>query len=71
MKIGGIRPQGPAERAGLQAGDVIVRMAGSNVLNIYDYMGILGELKHGDEVEVEVMREGKRLIFEARMQKRR
>ncbi|MCZ6777027.1 MAG: M20/M25/M40 family metallo-hydrolase [Ignavibacteria bacterium] len=71
MKIGGIRPQGPAEKAGLQAGDVIVRMAGSKVLNIYDYMGILGELKHGDEVEVEVMREGKRLIFEARMQKRR
>jgi aminopeptidase YwaD len=71
MKIGGIRPLGPAEKAGLQAGDVIVRMAGSKVLNIYDYMGILGELKHGDEVEVEVMREGKRLIFEATMQKRR
>jgi hypothetical protein len=70
MKVGGIRPKGPAEKAGLKAGDVIVKMAGKKVMNIYDYMGVLGELKQGDIVGVEVMREGKRLNFEAIMQKR-
>jgi aminopeptidase YwaD len=71
MRIGGIRPNGPAERAGLKSGDVIVKMAGKKVLNIYDYMGLLGELKVGQQVEVEVMREGKPLSVTATMDKRK
>jgi len=70
MKISGIRPNGPAEKAGLQAGDVIVSMAAKKVMNIYDYMGILGELKAGDQIEVEVLRGGKPLKVQAVMQKR-
>jgi aminopeptidase YwaD len=71
MRIGGIRPNGPAERAGLKSGDVIVKMAGKKVLNIYDYMGLLGELKAGQVVEVEVMRDGKTLTVVATMDKRK
>jgi len=70
MKITAIRPNGPAEKAGLKAGDVIVKMAGKTVLNIYDYMGILGELKAGQEVDIEVLREGNRVNLRAQMQKR-
>lgn len=70
LGIGSTRPGGPAEKAGLKAGDLIVMMAGKKVLNIYDYMGILGELKSGQQVEVEVMREGKPLNVQAVMQKR-
>jgi len=69
MKIGGIRPDGPAEKAGLKAGDIIVKMAGKKVTNIYDYMGVLGELKAGDVVEVVVMRDGNPLSVQATMQK--
>jgi aminopeptidase YwaD len=69
MKIGGIRPDGPAERAGLKAGDIIVKMAGKRVTNIYDYMGVLSELKAGEVVEVVVMRDGKPLSVNAKMQK--
>jgi aminopeptidase YwaD len=69
MKIGGIRPDGPAEKAGLKAGDIIVKMAGKKVTNIYDYMGVLSELKVGDVVEVMVLREGKSLTVSATMQK--
>jgi hypothetical protein len=58
MKIGSTRPGGPAEKAGLKSGDIIVMLAGKRVLNIYDYMGILGELKAGKEVDVEVNRNG-------------
>jgi aminopeptidase YwaD len=71
MRIGGIRPNGPAERAGLKSGDVIVKMAGKKVLNIYDYMGLLGELKAGQQVEVEVMRDGKPISVMATMDKRK
>lgn len=46
-------------------------MAGKKVLNIYDYMGILGELKAGQNVEVEVMREGKSVKVHAVMEKRK
>ena len=70
MKIGSTRPNGPAEKAGLKAGDLIVKMAGKKVLNIYDYMGVLGELKTGDVVEVEVMRDGTAMKFTATMAKR-
>ena len=57
-------------KAGLLAGDVIVSMAAKKVMNIYDYMGVLGELKAGDQIEVEVLREGKPLKVQAVMQKR-
>lgn len=70
MKIGGTRPNGPADKAGLKAGDIIVTLAGKKVMNIYDYMGILGELKAGQTVEVEVVRDGKPMKFSATMQKR-
>jgi hypothetical protein len=71
MKVSSVRPNGAAERAGIQGGDIIVKMAGKDVLNIYDYMGILGELKVGQMVEVELLREGKRVIVTATMQKRK
>ena len=70
LRIGGIRPNGPAEKAGLLTGDVIVKMAGKTVLNIYDYMGILGELKAGDQVDVEAVRNGQHMTVHATMQKR-
>ncbi|MDH4069400.1 MAG: M20/M25/M40 family metallo-hydrolase [Ignavibacteria bacterium] len=69
MKIGGVRPGGPAELAGLTGGDVIVGMAGKEILNIYDYMAILGNLRIGDEVEVVVSREGSEVRLQATMTK--
>ncbi len=71
MRIGDVRPGGPAEKAGMKSGDVILKMAGKKVLNIYDYMGVLGELKAGDRVEVELERDGKPLKVMATMERRR
>ena len=70
MKIGGTRPGGPADKAGLKAGDIIIGLAGKKVLNIYDYMGILGELKPGQVVDVEILRDGRTMKIAATMQKR-
>jgi S1-C subfamily serine protease len=45
-------------------------MGGKSILGIYDYMGILGELKAGQEVEVEFLREGTSMKTNAVMAKR-
>jgi Zn-dependent M28 family amino/carboxypeptidase len=61
LKLDGVREGSPAERAGLKAGDVVVRLAGRDVKNVYDYTYALGEMKAGQEYEVEVVRGGERL----------
>jgi S1-C subfamily serine protease len=47
---------GPAERAGLQKGDVIVEIAGQTIANIYDYTYALELLKIDVPVKVVYMR---------------
>ena len=71
MKISVVRPGGPADKAGLKAGDIIVGMAGKKIVNIYDYMELLGKLKGGDRVDLVVMRDGKSLNFTAEMAARK
>jgi Zn-dependent M28 family amino/carboxypeptidase len=61
LKLDGVREGSPAERAGLKANDVVVRLAGRDVKNVYDYTYALGEMKAGQEYEVEVVRGGERL----------
>jgi aminopeptidase YwaD len=61
LKLDGVRDDSPASKAGLKAGDVIVKLAGRDVRNVYDYTYVLGEMKAGEEYEVEVMRAGQRL----------
>lgn len=61
LKLDGVRDDSPAARAGLKAGDRIVKLAGHDVKNVYDYTYALGEMKAGQEYEVELIREGQRL----------
>jgi hypothetical protein len=56
LPLGGVRPGSPAEKAGLKRGDVIVRFAGREVKNLYDYSYALQDLKPGDTVPVVVRR---------------
>jgi hypothetical protein len=61
LKLDGVREGSPAAAAGLAAGDVIVKLAGRDVRNVYDYTQALSEMKAGQEYEVELMRGGQRL----------
>jgi len=63
LTLDGVRDDSPAAKAGLKAGDKIVKMAGRDVKNVYDYTYALGEMKAGQEYEVEVMRGSNRLTL--------
>jgi S1-C subfamily serine protease len=52
----GVRPGSPAERAGIGAGDVLVRIGNLKVLNLQDLAFALRSHRPGDEVEVEWQR---------------
>ncbi|MEP6706342.1 MAG: M20/M25/M40 family metallo-hydrolase [Pyrinomonadaceae bacterium] len=63
LKLDGVRDDSPAAKAGLKAGDRIVKLAGRDVKNVYDYTYALGEMKAGQEYEVELVRGSERLTL--------
>jgi len=60
VKLSGVSAVGPAAKAGVKAGDIITKLAGKDIKNIYDYTFILGVLKIGQETDLEVLRDGKK-----------
>lgn len=61
VKISGVVQGGPAAKAGLLGGDVIVGLGGAKLENIYDYMQAMNGLKVGQQTDVVVERGGKEL----------
>lgn len=69
-KISGVSPDSPAEKGGIQAGDLMIKFAGRDVKNIYDYTAALGEHKPGEEVEVVLMRNNEQVTVKVTLGKR-
>nr|BCX00648.1 MAG: hypothetical protein KatS3mg041_0694 [Bacteroidota bacterium] len=67
LRITGVSEGRPAARAGLRAGDLIVRIGAYPVRDIYDYMQALSRLRPGDRVEIELIRQGQRLRLEVQL----
>lgn len=67
FRITGVSGEGPAKKAGLQGGDIIIDIGGMEVADIYEYMGALNELERGETVPVTVLREGEELIFQVEL----
>ncbi|MFN2531159.1 MAG: M20/M25/M40 family metallo-hydrolase [Pyrinomonadaceae bacterium] len=61
LLLDGVREDSPAAKAELKAGDRIVKISGRDIHNVYDYTYALGEMKAGQEYEVEVVRGTERL----------
>jgi Zn-dependent M28 family amino/carboxypeptidase len=59
VKLSGVSPVGPAAKAGVKAGDIIVKLGGKDIQNIYDYTYVMGEIKIGVETTITVERDGK------------
>ncbi len=55
---------GPAAKAGVKNGDVIVELAGRKIENIYDYTYAIEALKIGQKTSIAVQRGKERLEFE-------
>jgi Tol biopolymer transport system component len=63
VKLSGVSPVGPAGKAGVRGGDIIIGLGGKDILNIYDYTAILGELKVNAETEIVVNRGGAKVTL--------
>ena len=55
-----LEPGSPADKAGLKAGDVVIRFHGQTVVDASDLPHIVGLLSAGDEVDATVVRRGKK-----------
>lgn len=71
VRISGVRPGSPAEKAGLQEGDIIVKMAGVRVKNLHDLVYVLRSKRAGDTVEVTFLRDGQELRATTTLERRR
>lgn len=76
VKIIGVSPDGPAERAGLQAGDVVVAIRGENLGAESGSKGretlfrVMDEIQDGETITVAVERNGESLSFEVTPERR-
>jgi aminopeptidase YwaD len=71
MLLDAVRDDSPAAKAGLKGGDKIVKLAGREIKNVYDYTYALGEMKPDQEYEVEVVRGDQRVKMKLTPQARR
>ena len=61
--VGSVRPDSPAERAGVQAGDVVVELSGAPVENAADVERIAVQRRPGQPTSITVRRNGERLTL--------
>ena len=64
MRIDGVTDGKPAAKAGLKAGDIIMKIGDMDIADVYTYMDALGKLKKGDATQVTVQRGTESLVFD-------
>jgi hypothetical protein len=70
VKITGAAANSPAAKAGLKAGDTIVKMGSIKVDNLYDMMEALRGANPGDKMKIVVLRDGKPVELTATLEAR-
>ena len=66
LRIDGVSQGKTAEKAGLKAGDIILKLGDFNTTDINDYMKALSQFRKGDEINIKVKRGEKELIIPAK-----
>ena len=70
VRLTGVRKDSPASKAGVRAGDIVRVFGGVEVKNLYDFTFALRQHRPGDEVDVQIERDGKLLDVKAVLGKR-
>ncbi len=65
MRVDAVIDGRPGAKAGMQAGDIIVRIGELEVHNIYDYMEGLSQYGKGDTAPIVVLRDGQKITLKA------
>jgi Peptidase family M28/PDZ domain/PA domain len=71
VKFSDVRPNSPAAKAGLKAGDILVQFGDKPIKNLYDFTDALRRSKVGDMVEVKVMRDGQPVTANVKLEQRK
>lgn len=66
MRADQIIKGGPADKAGLIDGDVIIKVGEYYIKDIYAYMNALSNFKDGDEIILVILRNGKEIEFKVK-----
>ncbi len=70
FKISDVRENGPAQKAGLKGGDIIIKLGMYEIKSIYDFMYSLEGFKPGDETEVVFKRGTETITAKVKFDKR-
>lgn len=58
LRISGITPHSPAEKAGLQKNDLVIKLGQKKINNIYDYTEAINSLKAEKPANITIIRDG-------------
>jgi S1-C subfamily serine protease len=61
MRADEVYPGRPGALGGMKKGDIITAINGKTVNNIQDYMFRMGQVKYGQQITVEVLRDNKKI----------
>ncbi len=71
VKFSDVKPNSPAAKAGLKAGDVLVEFGDKSIKNLYDFTDALRRSKVGDVVTVKVLRDGQPVTASVKLEQRK
>ncbi len=71
VRFADVKPNSPAAKAGLAAGDILVQFGAKPIHNLYDFTDALRASKIGDVVEVTVLRDGKQVKATVTLEQRK
>ncbi len=64
MRIDGVSEDKPAKRAGLQKGDIVIKLGDSTIVDMMGYMRALSVFNEGDKTKAVIKRDGSEMEFE-------
>ena len=70
VRLGGMSPDGPVERAGLRTGDVVIQAGNIAIADLKDLSDVLKTKQPGDRLSLRFLRNGKEMKAEVELKER-